>query len=204
MSSLALAIGSSGCATGKTQTPGNKPGSGVAEYRRIVVHSMDVINETMESLNELTAVPNAKSFKEFAEEVHRLEVDSVEIRARAQAMEARGDAYFAQWQERLTQIGDAAERKTAEARRDELKRSFDHILQSARETREAFQPFLSGAHRISAKLETNPGLDSVNAARTLIADTQKAGHKTQEQLSDILAELNVVAAKLTPAAAEKK
>jgi len=38
----------------------------------------------------------------------------------------------------------------------------------------------------------------------LIADTQKAGHKTQEQLSDVLAELNVVAAKLAPAAPEKK
>ena len=164
---------------------------------------MDVINETMESLTELTAEPNAKSFKEFAEQAQQLEVDSVEIRARAQAMEKRGDAYFAQWQERLTQMSDPAERKAAEERRDELKRSFDHILQSARQTREAFQPFLSGVHRINVKLETNPGLESVNSARELIADTQKAGHKTQEQLSDILAELNVVAAKLAPPAPER-
>ncbi len=83
------------CATHRAG-PTTKPGSGVAEYRQIVVFSLHSIDMTLASLERLTIEPNRKSFDAFNERVHQREVDSVGVRARAQAMEARGDAYFAQ------------------------------------------------------------------------------------------------------------
>ncbi len=93
---------------------------------------------------------------------------------------------------------DPAGRQLAEQHRDELKRSYDHVLQTARQTRQAFDSFVAGLHHIRAKVEKDPSLETVNATRSLIAGTEKSGHEVQEQLSDILAELNVISANIAP------
>jgi hypothetical protein len=195
---LVVAAGSSACAARHFRPAASQTKSGVAEYREVVVFSITAIKATLDSMDQLTIQPDTRSFKAFAESVHRLEVDSIEVRARTRAMEARGDAYFAQWQEQLTRMNDDAARQRAEEHRDELKRSFDQILLSVRLTRQAFDFFLAGLHHLRAKLESNPDLASVNSTRALFTSTERSGHEVQEGLADILAELNSISLQLAP------
>jgi hypothetical protein len=191
------AAGLTSCATKSTQPAASRPGGGVAEYRQIVVDAMTSMRNTQNSLEEMTAHPDRKSFDAFSESVYRLEVDSIQVRARAKAMESRGDAYFEQWRQRLDQMNDEAARRLAEEHRDELKKSCDHIFQTAHETRPIFNSFLTGLRQLRAKLEADPGYHSIDAARTLIATTQKYGHQVDEGLAEMLAELNSLSARLT-------
>ncbi len=199
---LALAIGLAACATKQSRPSSSRPKSGLAEYRELVVFSSGAIKATLDSLERLTIKPDRKSYEAFAESIHRIEVDSIKVRARAQAMEARGEAYLAEWQEHLVQMEDDAARKRAQEHRDELKQSFDQIMQSARQTRQTFNSFLAGLRHLRAKLEQNPGFESVNSARTLIASTERSGHQVQEGLADILAELNSISVRLAPPEAD--
>lgn len=198
---LAATAGLTSCATKDTRPAAGRPGGGVAEYRQIVVDAMTAMNSAQDALKQLMVRPDQKTFATFAESVNRIEVDSIQIRARGKAMEARGDAYFEQWRERLDRMNDAAARQLAEERREELKRSCDHIFQTARETRQIFNSYLSGLHQIRAKLEADPGYRSIDSARTLITGTQKSGHQVEEGLSEILAELNSLSARLASSGA---
>jgi hypothetical protein len=199
---LVAVAGLTSCATQHTQSVVSKPGGGLVEYREIVVFAMTAMRSAQDSLEQLTVHPDRKAFATFAESVNRIEVDSIQIRARGQAMEARGDAYFEQWRERLARMNDESARRLAEERRDELKRSCDHIFQTARETRQTFKSFLAGLHQLRAKLEMDPGYRSIDSARALIASTQKSGHQVDEELAEILAELNSLSARLTASAAD--
>jgi hypothetical protein len=191
----------SGCATKETSTTMEKPKPDLPRFRQVVVDAMSLMNSTLDSLNQFTVHPNQKTYEAFAKSIHRIEVDSVAIRSRAQAMEARGEAYFEEWRQQLAQTTDEASRKLAEERRDDLKRTFDQIFKSARGTRPAFDSFLAGLRRIRAKVEKDPGFDTVNAARAVIASTEKSGHQVQEGLSEVLAELNYIATQLAPSKA---
>ncbi len=199
---ILFVAGFTSCSTQPAQsTPpaAGRPGGGLVEYREIVVLAMTAMNSAQNSLDQLTVHPDRNTFAAFAGSVNRIEVDSIQVRARGKAMEARGDAYFEQWRERLARMNDEQARKLAEERRDELKRSCDHIFQTARETRQTFNSFLSGLHQLRAKLESDPGYRSVDSARALIAGTQKSGHQVEEGLAEILVELNSLSARLASA-----
>jgi len=184
------------CATQHPEADAHKPGAGVARYRELVVFSTDAIRQALQSLDQLTAKPGRESFDTFAETVRRLESDSIRVRARSQAMEARGEAYFTEWTERLAQVEDPAARQLAEQRRDALKQDFDHLLDSVRQARQAFSTFLPALRHLRNTLEQNPGLESVNSARALVAEAEISGHQVQEKLADIMAQLNLISARL--------
>jgi len=184
---LCLLLGA--CATSHSGAP-NRPGSGIAQYRALVVLSRDEIGQTLQVLDQLAAKPDRDSFGAFAQSVRRLEIDSISVRARSQAMEARGAAYFAEWAEHLTQMEDSAARKAAEQQRDELKGSFDRVMALAHEARQAFNAFLPDLRRLRATVETNPGPETVASGRELIAGAETSGHQVQEKLAAILAELD--------------
>ncbi len=194
--SLLAVVGLVSCATKQSQPPASRPGGGLAEYREIVIFAMKAMRNSQDALEQLTVHPDRKSFDAFSESVNQIAVDSIQVRARSKAMEARGDAYFEQWRERLARMNDGPSRQLAEEHRAELKESCDHIFQTARETRPTFNSFLSGLREIRAKLETNPDYHSIDSARTLIASTQKSGHQVNEGLSEMLAELNSLSARL--------
>ena len=198
-------VGLASCATSPSEQASSRARNGLAEFREMVAFAMTSMEKTMGSLDQLTIHTNRKSFEAFANNVNRLDVDSIQVRARAKAMEARGDAYFEEWRLRLAQMDDGSARKLGEERREELKQSFDQIFQTARQTRQTFNSFLTGLHHIRARLEQDPGVENVNSARTLIASTQKSGYQVQAGLAEILAELNSISARVTsPGTADLK
>ena len=172
----------------------------MAEYRQIVVDARKVVQLSLQSLDRATtqAPCSPRVFKAFTKDVQRLEVDSFKLRARAQAMRARGEAYFAQWHEHLAGVKDPEVRKLAEQRHDLLEQSFARIRVTTQQTREAFQPFMSGLHRLRNGLETNPGFAAADSTKPLIRTTQENGQKVEQGLAAILEELKSVAAALKP------
>ena len=197
----AALAGFAGCATKPEDRNGPRAREDVAEYRQIALDAQKVVKATLQSLDRAAAHTSCppRVFKAFTQDVQRLEVDSFKMRARAQAMRARGKAYFEQWHEHLASLKDPEVRKLAEQRHDLLQQSFSRIHLTSQQTREAFQPFLAGLRRLRNGLENDPGFASADSAKLLVRTTRDHGQKVEAGLADILEELKSVAAALKPA-----
>jgi hypothetical protein len=190
-----------GCASTKTtpKTPTSR--DDFREYRQIVVEAMRLVDTAMSSLDEVSVHANRDphaAYEAFAKVVHRLEVDSIKVRAHTQAMRARGDAYFERWEKYLAGVDNEQVRQLAEQHRPELKRSFEQAQQASQQVREVFRPFLSDLQKLRAVLEADPSLARIDAAKSLILAAQDKGREVHQGLDRLLAEMNSMTALLRP------
>jgi hypothetical protein len=175
--------------------------SDAGEYRRVTGHFIKAVDETLRLLDRATA-PTARNPRsailKFADAVDTLEVDSMAARARAEAMRARGQAYFATWQEHLTVVKDERVRQLALKHRDELDVRFEKLRATAQQLRETFRTFLTDLKELRDSLESQPTAAHVAAESARIAQTKARGQQVQESLQTLMAELEATAALVTP------
>ncbi|MGD0614786.1 MAG: hypothetical protein ABSA69_04995 [Verrucomicrobiota bacterium] len=192
-----LPIGAGGLLVGgcATHGAGSRTDSrdNIAEYRQITFRSQHAFERASTALDQVAACgktcppPVVEAYKN---EVEDLEVDSVEIRARAQAILTRGDAYFENWLQNVAQMKTARARALAEERHPLMLESFNKIKAKSAQTRDAFRPFLSGLRKVRSALEINPGCVATEPTRALIAATQANGRQVRQCLDAIQKELN--------------
>jgi hypothetical protein len=192
-----------GCATTETAPKIPTPRADFIEYRQIVVQSMNLMDATLRSLDEISVQAHGDprpAYAAFAKAVHRIEVDSIKMRARTHAMRARGDAYFEHWEEYLATVKNGQVRKLAEEHRPELKQSFEQVQLAAQQVREVFRPFLSDLQKLRAVLEADPTLARIDAQKALLLAAKDKGRQVQQGLDRILAEMNSMTTLLRPPA----
>jgi hypothetical protein len=190
-----------GCASTDTASKEPTLRDDFREYRQIVVQATGLVDTTMRAVDEMSAQANQDprpAYQAFAKAVHRLEVDSIKVRARTQAMRARGDAYFERWEKYLAGVDNEQVRQLAEQHRPELKKSFEHAQQASQQVREVFRPFLSDVQKLRAVLEADPSLARIDAAKSLILAAQDKGRQVHQGLDRLLAEMNSMTAMLRP------
>jgi hypothetical protein len=190
-----------GCASADTARKEPTPRDDFREYRQNVVQAMGLMDATMRAVDEISAQAYRDprpAYEAFAKSVHRLEVDSIKIRASNQAMRNRGAAYFEHWEKYLAGVDNAHVRQLAEQHRPELKQSFEQAQQAAQQVREVFRPFLSDVQKLRAVLEAEPTLARINAEKSLILATKDKGRQVQQGLDRLLAEMNSMSALVRP------
>jgi hypothetical protein len=177
------------------------------EYRQIVVQCMGLMNDTLRALDEISVQARQNpqpAYDAFAKAVHRLEVDSIRVRTRTQAMRDRGDAYFEHWQEFLANVNNEQVRQLAAGHQPELKQSFEEVRVASQQVRETFRPFLSDLQKLRAVLEADPSLARISAQKSLILAAKDKGRQVQQGLDRILSEMNTMTALLRPPNAPAK
>ena len=198
---VAVAAVLMGCASTDTASKEPTLRDDFREYRQIIVQATGLVDTTMRAVDEMSAQANRDprlAYQAFAKAVHRLEVDSVKVRARTQAMRARGDAYFDRWEKYLAGVDNEQVRQLAEQHRPELKRSFEQAQQASQQVREGFRPFLSDLQKLRAVLEADPSLARIDAAKSLLLAAQDKGRQVHQSLDRLLAEMNSMTAMLRP------
>jgi len=184
----------SGCAT----TPKL---SGVEEYKQLTKRATVAVQKAVHSLEKVSASPGPpapKTIAEFERNLQSLQVDSVQIRARARAIRARGDAYFADWSENIAKIENPKVRAAAERSRPQLQASFEHIKLASQQAGAAFDPFLSGLLKLRVELELRPEAMASPPGNDLARTTLGNGHEVLADLAKIESELQTITKLLTP------
>jgi hypothetical protein len=190
-----------GCASQRNSTA-PRPGSGIAEFRSLATGADQAIRRALDSLATVEAQSNQCSpavLSSFSNEVQRLQVESVQVRARAQAIQARGDAYFERWHDNMAHVSDPKIRALAESRRPLLQQSFQQIKALSQEAREAFVPFLSGLRQLRNGLEKDPACAGSENTRERIRQAREKGKQVDRCLARIVSELDSMSAMLAPA-----
>jgi hypothetical protein len=95
-------------------------------------------------------------------------------------MKAKGQAYFADWEERAAAIQDAGLRENIEKRYTERKHCYDAINRCMQEARQNFFSYYDDTKQMRALLEAGRGQDT--AARDVFMDANWRSIDTQRAL----------------------
>ena len=209
---MALGLFASGCAgpsesSGKAPIP--KPGSGIAEYREIARQAHSAVARTIDSLEALER-PKATATQPvaFDRALEDLELTSIKARARAEAIIARGQKYFDEWQEQM-----GTNHPAAQADYNRLFAHFGVIRERSAEVRAEFRPFMAGLRQFRATLDP---LDPVkpadavappahaNPASVDIKTVTAGGRRVLKTLESVSAALNDAEAELKTMLAAKR
>jgi len=179
---------------------GTKEPEGVREYREVTDQALTAMHGTMKALDKVAAETERcppKTFAVFGNAVQRLEVDSIRIRERAQAIRARGDAYFAAWSENIAKIEDPVLRKRAEEFHPQLEQSFSKIKMASDQAGAAFKPFQAGLRQLRIRLEADPAAIQNESVKKTLSESREKGDEVAGQLNTMKAELDLVKRMLT-------
>jgi hypothetical protein len=197
----AVVIMAAGCAARDKTVVQGKPGQGIQEFRQMTCSADKAVEAALQALERVSAAtptcpPDVTAA--LSKEVERLEVDSLQVRAHAQALLARGDAYFANWQEQMTAVRDPQVRALAQEHRQALETCFGRVKEMCGQTRTSFRPFLSGLRRLRASLEQDPGAVGSGPAKEWIGTTREQGRQVRQSFAAILRELDAMTQLITP------
>jgi len=183
-----------GCATHDSTASAPRPGSGAEEYRRLTSESAAGVLEALRRLEDVDAQANRcppKVVAAFANEVEQLQVESIKVRARAQAIQARGEAYLEAWTAAGNPGIESPPRPAAE-HMPQVRESFARIKLISQETGQAFRQFFSDLRQLRADLETDPGVIETAKTKDLIRRTRDHGGQVLRNLGVLRHELQAL------------
>src|SRR5262249_11762176 len=152
----------------------------IAEYAQLAKEASKDVQASLVALNRFAASAGKdpqKALGRFSDSVNQLQVKSQTIRTRAQAMEARGDAYFEQWEANLARVKDARFRELAEQHHQDLQQNFQKIKGFSQEGRAAFKSYIAGLRGIRVAVEKDPSNFTAQSTTDLINTTREHGQR---------------------------
>lgn len=199
---IVLLLWAGGCASKKATEGTPRPKNGIEEYRQIATVADLAIRRALDCLTSIAAQSNQcppALLTNLSAEVNRLQVESVQVRARSQAMQARGEAYFERWHENMAKVSDPERHALAEAHRPQLQEGFRQIKALSQEGREAFDPFLADLRQLRNALEKDPACIDAVTTRDRIREATEYGQHAERCVAGIGRELDAMSALLVPA-----
>ncbi len=153
------------------------------------------IVQTVQALDLVrhSADPRAQ-FQKFTEQLARMAERANTTRERALAMKSRGDAYFADWEVRITGISDPERRKDAEASYANRKKSYDRITKFMQQAGKDFKPLLASLQEIQRLLEGERSPEKIAAAKDLFMRANWRCTDVQRSLMQVEVEFELLAA----------
>jgi hypothetical protein len=206
-STVAAAALMTGCGSTSGYKQADKTGAGIAEFRDEILNGKKAVDATMKSLDTIAASANTdprKAFEQYSKSVANLESTAAKIKKRGQDMQQQGQAYFKQWQQEMAQVSNAEIRALSEQRKAKLQESFDSIRKYTEPLKAQFDPWMSDLKDLQKYLSNDLTVAGVDAAKNLFLKTQNEGLEVQKSMDGLVAELNTIAATLTPAKVEAK
>lgn len=192
---LALGVFIGGCAAPSSTSSAPKPGHGIAEYRQVVRGAHASVAATVKSLEGLAVSPTQTSVPpaalgRFDKSFNQLEVTSVKARARAEAIIARGQAYFDEWKANLASITNQAVAQAETKRFDRLFEHFGRVRQRSGEVREEFRPFMARLREFRASLDRDTTAVSSPSSQKQLAGLTDSGRRVLQALDSVSAALD--------------
>jgi hypothetical protein len=190
------------CGTTKGYKGADKTGAGIAEFRDEITKGKTAIDATMKSLGAVATSATTdprKAFDQFTKDLAHLESTAEKIRKRAQDMREQGQAYFKQWEQELATVSNPEIRALAEQRKAKLQGTFESIRKYTEPLKAQFDPWMSDLKDLQKYLGQDLTIAGVDAAKSLFTKATNEGFEVQKSMDGLVAELNTVAATITPA-----
>lgn len=191
-----------GCSTTAGYKQADKTGAGIADYRDEVVAVKKAVDQTLKSIDQIELTANTdprKAFEKFTKDLAVLDLAAARAEKSGQEMKAKGDAYFMNWEQQLAEVKNPQIKQLAEQRKAKLWDAFNNIKTVAEPLKAQFDPWLSDVKDLQKYLSNDLTIAGVDAAKSQFVKTQADGHEVEKSMDALVAELNSIAAAVTPA-----
>ena len=197
-----------GCASSSSRSSAPKPGSGIAEYRQVVRDAHRGVASVVDSLEGLlrsfTPPATVAGLDRFDRALHQLELTSVRTRSRAEAIIARGQAYFDEWKENLSGITNSATAHDETARYGRLVGYFEGVRNRSGEVREEFRLFMARLREFRARLDKPAGAPATASVQQDLGELTASGQRVLQALESVSTALDEAEVELRATLAAKR
>jgi hypothetical protein len=196
-----------GCSSTAGYKQADKTGAGIADFRVEITKAKAAVDDTVKALGQVAVTAHTdprSAFEKFTKSLANLESTSAKAKQRGEDMKAKGKAYFSTWEKELEQIKNPEIRALATEQKVKLQSAFESIRTVSAPLKEQFDPWMSDLQDLQKYLSSDLTVSGVDAAKGLFAKTQTEGFEVQKSMDALVAELNTVAATLTPANVKAK
>lgn len=201
MLSMALGWVAGGCASSSSESSAPKPGNGIAEYRELTRQAHRAVAATVKSLESLAQppaqpIPQHPALPGFDRAFRQLELTSVKTRARAEAIIARGQAYFDEWKENLSSITNQTVSRMEKEKYDRLLEHFSRVRQRSGEVRDEFRPYMANLREFRARLDSPANVAATVPFSQKLEQMTASGQRVLRALDGIETALSAAEAEL--------
>ena len=164
-----------------------------------------LLDKTVASLEAIIAAAIADSdprpaYEAYKKDLAELVTQTAAVRSRADAMKAKGTAYFAAWNEKLGAIATPEIKAAAEKRRAEIDADYAAITENMAKCREEYDGILSTLQDFGKILENDLNTEGLKALKPKVEPFKAEVKKLQADLDGVLGSLNKIAAIYSPGA----
>lgn len=194
-----------GCGSTKNYKQADKTGEGIAEFKAEILNGKKAIDATMTALDQVAASASTdprKAYEQYSKSVGNLESTADKVRKRSEDMQAKGKAYFTQWEQQLAQVKNPEIQKLAADRKAKLQEAFDNIKTVAEPLKEKFNPWMSDLKDLQTYLGNDLTVNGIDSAKSLFQKTRAQGMEVQASMDKLIDELNTIFATITAAKAQ--
>jgi ABC-type transporter Mla subunit MlaD len=186
-----------GAAAGKNVTK-------AAQQIEVGITQLDATVASLKALVENPAAELKTQYKTFSKNLSNLESTAATVRDVSASMQAKGKAYFTEWDKQIAAIQNEDIRERSAERLEKVGKEFEEIGASYAEAKEKFRPLLADLQDIRTALEaelTTGSLDALKDNAEEIADKADSVKETLQELASSFRDLGVKLSSAGPAPA---
>jgi hypothetical protein len=170
------------------------------QLRKNLVAGKDQVDRTLQSLSQLTD-PNTgdlqTAYKNYGTQVDRMKQHAAQTKVDADAMRQTREAYFAKWDQRISQTDNPTIRAEAEATRARLRSGQDKLIADSALAKEAYDPFITDLEDVRKFLANDVTKDAISVLSPTAKKAQENGKLLKQRIDTLVADLDSIEGKPT-------
>lgn len=154
-------------------------------------------DKTMAALNQLTGQTQGdlkKPFKNFSDELKKLDKSADKVRKLATDMRAKNQDFFKVWEQELTKIQNPELQQKAGERRMQAMKHFEDLSPAFQSTRESFVSLMAGLEDIRNYLSLDLSPTGIQTISDMVKEAQGHNQAVDEGIANIKQQLSEFAA----------
>ena len=173
----------------KSSDKGASTGASITKAADQIERGITELDATVAALHAMVETPAedlTQQRKTFEKALSSLESTAESVGKMASSMDAKGQAYFAEWDQQLASIQNEDIRERSSERRKAIEASFSKLQKQYGEAKGAFQPLLANLRDIRTALKADLTLPGIDALKPVVKTVDKEKGSVEKELKDLV------------------
>ena len=168
---------------------------GPTHMRADLLKGKEHVNSALASLRQLTDPATTDlngPFAKYSDSLAALEQHAEKMRRESDRMRQSRSAYFAGWEEKVSEIDNPTIRASAEARRSRLRDAQERLTTKSGDVRDAYGPLMRDMQDVRKFLAGDLSKQSIGMVADAAKKTQESGAMLNQKIDALVAELDAI------------
>lgn len=168
---------------------GAATGTSITKAADQIELGMQQLDATVAALHDLVDNPApdlGTQRKAYEKNLSSLESTAETVSKMASTMEAKGQAYFMEWDQQLASIQNEDIRERSAERRKAIEASFSKLKEDYGQVKNAFQPLLANLRDIRTALKADLTLPGIASLKPVVKKVDKENDSVKKELKELV------------------